>query len=210
MNSKDKQKRKKVSNNKKFSLKGGLPFFCKNSAFLGGLILLLFINGAELHGIILFSSTYLIFNIFFSLLACYRPEENRSKYIDLKKFTKNEFYGLIIAIAFTSLFSLIFYPIPFPSKIVMLIFTGNFAMAFYSIFFHRISILLYESSVYDRTDSIKVYFYKYLNIFYFGINYEVQKILIRFPILINILISLIFMLIMLIQFFSVLTALGIE
>lgn len=177
---------KRISNKKDkvaqkhFSFKNSLSFLFKNLAILIGMITLFIVSGGSIVGIVIFSSSYLIFAFCISILASYKPEK-KNRYIDIKRFTKKEIWGLVIAFVVSSLLSLVFtlIEIRYPGSFVMLIFSGNFFMSFYSILFHRAAIYLYESSVYDRSESIKEYTFKYLNIITFGINYEVQKILAR-------------------------------
>lgn len=187
-----------------FSIKSGWSIFVKNVLILTVMILLFLISGGSLIGSIIFAGSYLIFVFFISLLACFKPEK-RNKYFDIKQFTRKETIGLIIALVITSFLSLIFtfIDIRYPGSIVMMMFSGNFVMSLYSILFRRIAIILYESSVYDRTESIKEYTFKYLDILMFGINYEVQKIIDRFPFIIKIPVSMLFFLFLLWQFFTV-------
>lgn len=194
-----------------FSIRSGWSFFLKNLALLTWIITLFFISGGSIVGIVIFSGSYLIFAICTSILASYKPEK-KNKYIDIKRFTKKEILGLVIAFVVTSLLSLVFtlIEIRYPGSIVMLIFSGNFFMSFFSILFHRVAIYLYESSVYDRSESIKEYTFKYLNIITFGINYEVQKILARYPLILKIPISIIFFLFLLWQFFTVIGVYNID
>jgi len=103
---------KRISNKKDkvaqkhFSFKNSLSFLSKNLAILIGMITLFIVSGGSIVGIVIFSGSYLIFAICTSILASYKPEK-KNKYIDIKRFTKKEILGLVIAFVVTSLLSLV-------------------------------------------------------------------------------------------------------
>ncbi|BAC14768.1 hypothetical protein [Oceanobacillus iheyensis HTE831] len=107
----------------------------------------------------------------------------------------------MITFIILSLFSLIFIglSIPYPSTIVMLVLITNFMVALYSIVFHPVAIAIYEANVFGKKTSLLDYIFKYIAIFFSGINYYVQKILLKLPLILNKLIAIVFVLVLLWQ-----------
>lgn len=76
-------------------------------------------------------------------------------------------------------------------------------VSLYSILFHPIALGIYESNVFQKKTTLFDYIFKNIAIFLSGINYYVQMILLRLPLLLNKLIAIVFVLFLVWQVFGV-------
>lgn len=79
----------------------------------------------------------------------------------------------------------------------------NFMVSLYSIVFHPVALAIYEANVFQEKTTMLDYIFKYIAIFFSGINYYVQMILLNLPLLLNKLIAIVFVLFLLWQGFGV-------
>ncbi|WP_077358556.1 hypothetical protein [Virgibacillus halodenitrificans] len=192
-----------MSNSYKRSLrlKKGITFFLKSNIILLILMLLLLTNTFSwkedrIGLIVMMLASAELYILLLSILTIIIPREKNKKKIE--RFSKSEWIGLLLVIIFISIFSLGFTgaELPFPSTIIMLILVMNSMIVFFSLVFHKFSIVLYEANVYPENDSITNYFFKYIAIVFSGLNYYVQSILDRMPLLINKLLAIVFLLLL--------------
>ncbi|WHX26441.1 hypothetical protein QNH47_00895 [Virgibacillus halodenitrificans] len=182
-------------------LKKGITFFLKSNIILLILMLLLLTNTFSwkedrIGLIVMMLASAELYILLLSILTIIIPRETNKKKIE--RFSKSEWIGLLLVIIFISIFSLVFTgaELPFPSTIIMLILVMNSMIAFFSLVFHKLSIILYEANVYPENDSITNYIFKYIAIVFSGLNYYVQSILDRMPLLINKLLAIVFLLLL--------------
>ncbi|MCG1030108.1 hypothetical protein [Virgibacillus halodenitrificans] len=182
-------------------LKKGITFFLKSNIILLILMLLLLTNTFSwkedrIGLIVMMLASAELYILLLSILTIIIPREKNKKKIE--RFSKSEWIGLLLVIIFISIFSLGFTgaELPFPSTIIMLILVMNSMIVFFSLVFHKFSIVLYEANVYPENDSITNYFFKYIAIVFSGLNYYVQSILDRMPLLINKLLAIVFLLLL--------------
>ncbi|CAH0345442.1 hypothetical protein [Bacillus sp. CECT 9360] len=104
--------------------------------------------------------------------------------------------GFILAFGIFTLLSLTLsgIDVPIPSSYVPLLLASNAVFAFFSIFTQRLILGLYETNVHEERSGFVHYFIKYVAIFTSGINYYVQKVLNRLPLLVNKLLAVCFFL----------------
>ncbi|MEC2158223.1 hypothetical protein [Virgibacillus halodenitrificans] len=192
-----------MSNSYKRSLrlKKGITFFLKSNIILLILMLLLLTNTFSwkedrIGLIVMMLASAELYILLLSILTIIIPRGKNKKKIE--RFSKSEWIGLLLVIIFISIFSLGFTgaELPFPSTIIMLILVMNSMIVFFSLVFHKFSIVLYEANVYPENDSITNYFFKYIAIVFSGLNYYVQSILDRMPLLINKLLAIVFLLLL--------------
>ncbi|MFD2923800.1 hypothetical protein [Halobacillus naozhouensis] len=181
---------------KKFSLKSGFKIFLKANLLVVFILLLFILNYGVWRGtggsaISMFIFTLEVFLILIGVLACVKPTTKKRKF---SMPQKNEWLGLGIATILFSLMSLIFtgIHIPYPSTLVLLTIFTNAMVALYSIIFHKPAIALYESNVYGEAESVMDYTFKFIAVLFSGINYHIQIILIRLPLIVNKLIAIVF------------------
>lgn len=192
-----------------FSLGRGIRFFLKANILLVLFILIFMVNKTEWKydgriSVITFTTFAEAFIILLCMIACIKPNRNnRSKGITRRQ--PKEWLGALIAFVFLSLFSLIFLGanIPYPSTFIFFILATNFMVSLYSILFHPIALGIYESNVFQEKTTLFDYIFKYIAIFLSGINYYVQMILLRLPLLLNKLIAIVFVLFLVWQVFGV-------
>ncbi|WP_272031733.1 hypothetical protein [Oceanobacillus kimchii] len=192
-----------------FSIGSGIKSFVKLNIVLFLIVLMFFINyfawnddsKVSIFIFIIFSEPFIIL---YSTINCFKPYEKIKK-IEFDKEQPKEWIALSIVIIFLSLFSLIFLGanIPYPSTIIFLILMTNFMVALYSVFFHPVAIGFYEANVYSEKSTVFDYIFKYIAIFFSGINYYVQITLLKLPLFINKLIAIVFVLLLLWQAFGV-------
>ncbi|MYL57871.1 hypothetical protein GLW20_10160 [Virgibacillus halodenitrificans] len=182
-------------------LKKGIMLFLKSNLTLLILMLLLLTNTFSwkedrIGLIVMMLTSAELYILLLSILTVIKPIETNKKKIG--RFSKPELIGLLLVIIFISIFSLVFTgaELPFPSTIIMLILVMNSMIAFFSLVFHKFSIILYEANVYPENDSITNYIFKYIAIVFSGLNYYVQSILDRMPLLINKLLAIVFLLLL--------------
>ncbi|WP_197204198.1 hypothetical protein [Cytobacillus firmus] len=84
--------------------------------------------------------------------------------------------------------------IPIPSSYIALMITTNAIFAFFSIFAQKLVIILYEVNVYEQPRTFLDYCFKYIAIITSGVNYHIQHMLNRLPIILNKLASIFFFL----------------
>ncbi|RBP87385.1 hypothetical protein DFO70_12042 [Cytobacillus firmus] len=82
--------------------------------------------------------------------------------------------------------------IPIPSSYIALIITTNAVFAFFSIFVQKLVIILYEVNVYEKPKTLFDYCFKYIAIITSGVNYHIQNLLNRLPLILNKLASVFF------------------
>ncbi|MBN8204162.1 MULTISPECIES: hypothetical protein [Bacillaceae] len=75
--------------------------------------------------------------------------------------------------------------IPIPSSYIALMITANAIFAFFSIFAQKLVIILYEVNVYEHPRTFLDYCFKYIAIITSGINYHIQNLLNRLPLILN-------------------------
>ncbi|MYL46463.1 hypothetical protein GLV94_12500 [Virgibacillus halodenitrificans] len=182
-------------------LKKGIMLFLKSNLTLLILMLLLLTNTFSwkedrIGLIVMMLTSAELYILLLSILTVIKPIETNKKKIG--RFSKPELIGLLLVIIFISIFSLVFTgaELPFPSTIIMLILVMNSMIAFFSLVFHKFSNILYEANVYPENDSITNYIFKYIAIVFSGLNYYVQSILDRMPLLINKLLAIVFLLLL--------------
>lgn len=198
-----------------FSLKRGIRFLLQSQLFLVIILFLFLFNKNEWT-----NNTFVIFNTFFSgfelffillfLPACFAPnlpEMSIQRIIQTitKKRERNERIGMTIAFVIFTLVSLIFLSanIPYPSTFVQFWLTTNIMFAFISVFFQHLVFFYYHAAVKKDLKSKSDYFYKYCGIFMLGFCYYIQQILSRLPFLLNKLFAVLFLLLLVWQFFVV-------
>ncbi|MFD1334460.1 hypothetical protein ACFQ4N_02545 [Oceanobacillus iheyensis] len=193
------KKNKDIKKNNIFSFKKGLNFFVISNILLLSFMGIFLINSGTNVTIIGFLVSGEVFLILLFLIACLKPKESKKTTLD--KDQSKEWVALLITFIILSLFSLIFIglSIPYPSTIVMLVLITNFMVALYSIVFHPVAIAIYEANVFGKKTSLLDYIFKYIAIFFSGINYYVQKILLKLPLILNKLIAIVFVLVLLWQ-----------
>ena len=183
-----------------FSLGRGFRFFLKANILLVLFILVFMVNKTEWKydgriSVITFTTFAEAFIILLCMIACIKPNRNnRSKSISRKQ--PKEWLGALIAFVFLSLFSLIFLGanIPYPSTLIFLMLISNGMFAAYSVLFHPIALRIYETNVFQEKTTLLDYIFKYVAIFFSGINYYVQITLLKLPLLLNKLIAIVFVL----------------
>ncbi|MEN1967808.1 hypothetical protein WMZ97_06960 [Lentibacillus sp. N15] len=199
-----------MSKQKYFSFKHGFFAFIKSNMLLILIILVLVINKSEwryddgLGYVMMYLVFAEIFIVFLSFLACIKPyvgkdlEEN-------KKERNKEWLGFGITFIALSIFSLLFLGanIPYPSTLIFLILMTNFMVSLYSIVFHPVALGIYQANVFQEKITVMDYTFKYVAIFLSGINYYVQMILLRLPLLVNKVIAIVFAFFLLWQWFGV-------
>ncbi|MEN1967810.1 hypothetical protein WMZ97_06970 [Lentibacillus sp. N15] len=126
------------------------------------------------------------FIVFLSLLACIKPIVGKGLKGN-QKDNEKEWLGFGIIFIFLSLFSLPFLGanIPYPSTLIFLILITNAMVSVYSVVFHPIALGIYRANVFQEKTTMMDYIFKYVAIFLSRINYYVQMILLRLPLLIN-------------------------
>ncbi|WP_273126207.1 hypothetical protein [Bacillus weihaiensis] len=87
--------------------------------------------------------------------------------------------------------------VPLPSSLVIVVLGINTIFAFFSLFIQRLVIRLYKANVYEKSHSFSDYFYKYIAILTSGINYFVQMVIIRLPLIFNKAMGLVFFVVLL-------------
>lgn len=203
-----KEKTKLMPNkNQRFSLFRGIKFFVLSNIILVSSILFFIVNKIEWQHadsstlVEIFAVLAEIFIIMLSIISCIEPKKDKIKNRNKGEPVK-EWIGALVAFILLSLLSLIFLGlnIPYPSTLILCIIFTNFMVALYSILFHPIAIGIYEANVYEERTTMLDYIFKYIAIYFSGINYYVQRtLLLRLPIIINKLIAIIFVLFLLLQ-----------
>jgi hypothetical protein len=198
-----------------FSLKRGIRFLLQSQLFLVIIIFLFLFNKNEWtnNTFVTFSMFFSGFELFFILLflpACFAPnlpEMSIHRFIQVitKKRERNERIGMTIAFVIFTVVSLIFLSanIPYPSTFVQFWLTTNMMFALISVFFQRLVFFYYHAAVKKDLKRISDYFYKYCGIFMLGFCYYIQQILSRLPFLLNKLFAVLFLLLLVWQFFVV-------
>ncbi len=169
-------------------------------------IILLFFNSSSWQydgfvSVVMFITFAEVFIFILSLIACIKPKQEKRK-TESNGDRDMERVGALIAFILLSLLSLIFLglDIPYPSTLILCIIFTNFMVALYSILFHPIALGIYEANVYQEKTTMLDYIFKYIAIYFSGINYYVQMtLLLRIPVLLNKLIAIIFVLFLLWQ-----------
>lgn len=202
------QAKDNINNKKLFSFKNGFKFFVTSNILLVCLIGIFLINNGARIPIVSFTVFAEIFLILLSVIACLKlgkPKENESK--DAETQQSKELLGALIAFVFLSLFSLLFLGanIPYPSTLIFFMLISNAMVSAYSILFHPIALGLYEANVFQRKTTMFDYIVKYIAIFLSGISYYVQRTLFKLPLLLNKLIVIAFVLILLWQWFMMIS-----
>ncbi len=189
--------------NKRFSLKTGLQFFMRTNTILLFMTLLFIVNKGTWRSVAVEKVSVFIFTfecviILFSILACINPNQGLKQHRKRERICKNEWIGMFIAIVITSLLSLFMLPanLPFPSTVIFLILSTNLLVAFYSIAFHHVAIGIYELNVFKEKESVTDYTFKYIAILFSNLNYYVQIVLKGFPLIINKLFAIIFVIVL--------------
>lgn len=189
-----------------FSLKSGFLTFIKSNLLLVLVFLVFIVNMDELRYvfIIIFLLVAESFIVVLSFVACFKKKIRKKVKVKEKK-NKTEWLGFGITIILLSLFSLIFLGanIPYPSTLIFLMLMTNFMVSLYSIVFHPVALAIYEANVFQEKTTMLDYIFKYIAIFFSGINYYVQMILLNLPLLLNKLIAIVFVLFLLWQGFGV-------
>lgn len=128
--------------------------------------------------------------------------EYKSQIMGDDKKLKEQIIGGIIAFIIFTLLSLPFYgvDVPLPSSYVVLFIISNAIFAFVSIFIQRAVCYIYEANVFDECNNSIDYAFKYLAICSSGVNFYVQKLLIRVPFILNKVIAIVFCLFLLWNF----------
>ncbi|MEN1967812.1 hypothetical protein WMZ97_06980 [Lentibacillus sp. N15] len=198
-----------MNKQKYFSFKHGLFAFLKSNILLILVLLILVINKSEWRydG----SSYVLIFLVFaeifiavLSFLACIKPYVGKDLKENQEKSNK-EWLGFVVNFIALSIFSLLFLGanIPYPSTLIFLILITNAMASVFSVVFHPVALGIYQANVFQEKTTMMDYTFKYVAIFLSGINYYVQMILLRLPLLVNKVIAIVFVLFMLWQWFGV-------
>ncbi len=68
--------------------------------------------------------------------------------------------------------------------------------AAYSVLFHPFALRIYEANVFQERETILDYVFKYIAIYFSGINYYVQLTLLKLPLLLNKLLAIVFVLLL--------------
>ncbi|MCM3705271.1 MULTISPECIES: hypothetical protein [Cytobacillus] len=115
--------------------------------------------------------------------------------------------GLVLAVAVWTIIALFLngIDIPIPSSYISLMITTNAIFAFFSIFVQRLVVTLYEVNVFEEPKSISGFFFKYIAIITSGVNYYVQNVLNRLPLIVNKLASILFFAFLMVAGFSIMT-----
>ncbi|MEK5521119.1 hypothetical protein B5V89_14190 [Heyndrickxia sporothermodurans] len=193
-----------------FKTKNGFRFFLQSNLVLCFMILLLFVNYKQWGSdgsvtVIIFILGFEFLIILLSILACFSPKTNEANNQNKtkRKWTKNEFIAMILALFVCTLIALPFLGIniSIPSSYVSIILIANCIFAFFSIFVQKAVMILYQSNVHNECKSILDFFYKYMTILFSGINYHGQKVLSGLPFALNKLFAIVFLLVLLWQFF---------
>lgn len=187
-----------------FTFRPGFKFFLKSNALLLIINLIFLINFNRWNGyggMLLFSLQAEVLIILLSFINCFKNSKPKVQYKQENGLSQNEWAGLLVAIIFVCLFSLFFIgaDVPFPSTIIILLVLMNFMAALYSVIFHSIAIGLYKANVYDTSGTTLGYIFKYIAILFSGVNYFVQITLLKLPIIISKLLSILFVLFLLWQ-----------
>ncbi|MFS0750486.1 hypothetical protein [Oceanobacillus sp. 1P07AA] len=192
-----------------FSIVHGFKYFLMTNILLAIFTAIFFINksGWQVNGstsVEMFVAFAQPFVILLSIIAGFKPYEKIKK-IKFDKEQSKEWTALLIAIILISMFSLVFLGanIPFPSTLIFGMLSMNFMVALYSIIFHPFAIRIYEANFYQGDKSLLDNVFKYLSIYLMGINYFVQKQLLKLPLIINKLVAIIFVLFLVWQMFIV-------
>lgn len=192
---------------RRFSLARGIRFFFLSNIVLVSIILVFIINKTywpqadSSTAVIMFAFFAEIFIIILSIIACIKSKKEIRKIGKSGEWLK-ERIGALIAFILLSLLSLIFLglDIPYPSTLILCIIFTNFMVALYSILFHPVALGIYEANVYQEKTTVLDYVFKYIAIYFSGINYYVQMtLLLRIPLFLNKLIAVIFVLFLLWQ-----------
>jgi hypothetical protein len=198
-----------------FSLKRGIRIFLQSHLFLLFIIFLFLINKNQWtnNAFVTFSTFFSGFELFFILLflpSCFVPNLptlsiHRIIQAITKKRERNEWVGMAIAFIIFTLVSLIFLPanIPYPSTYVQFWLASNIMFALISVLFQRLVFFYYDAAVKAKPKSVLDYFYKYCGLFMLGFCYYIQQILSRMPLLLNKLFAILFLLLVVWQFFMV-------
>ncbi|MQR94731.1 hypothetical protein [Fictibacillus phosphorivorans] len=114
--------------------------------------------------------------------------------------------SISLSILFISVLSLIFVgiDIAFPTTIIMVLLLSNAIFAFFSIFIQRGIMELYKHNFHTEKNGVISLINKYTTFAFFGLNYGAQSALIRLPLLINKLLSLLFFLLLLVNWLIIL------
>ncbi|MBU5465668.1 hypothetical protein KQI49_02350 [Virgibacillus sp. MSJ-26] len=128
-----------------------------------------------------------LFLILVSIVTWKKKTIYKKEKVFNRPFSKNEWIGLVIGVVFLSTFSLIFLGagVPFPATLVILSLMASFPLGLYSILFAPLVIVNYEANVYDNSETIMGYFFKYFYIVFFGLTYHVHCTLLKMPFLVN-------------------------
>jgi hypothetical protein len=198
-----------------FSLKRGIRFFLQSHLFLLFIIFLFLINKNQWtnNTFVTFSVFFSGFELFFILLflpACFVPNLptlsiHRIIQAITKKRKRNEWLGMAIAFIVFTLVSFVFLPanIPYPSTYVQFWLACNIMFALISVLFQHLVFFYYDAAVKADPKSVSDYFYKYCGLFMLGFCYYIQQILSRMPLLLNKLFAILFLLLVIWQFFMV-------
>ncbi|WP_088051537.1 hypothetical protein [Virgibacillus dakarensis] len=207
MNNQSNKKQNRLNGN--LFLKTGFMFFLKANILLIMLIFTFLVNKAEWQydggtSVIMFVTFAELFIILLSVLVFIKPNVNSEGKVNEREQSK-EWIGALIAFVSLSLFSLIFLGanIPYPSTLIFLILMTNFMVSLYSVVFHPVALGIYEANVFQEKTTMLDYIFKYIAIFLSGINYYVQRTLLKLPLLINKFIAVAFVLFLLWQGFGV-------
>ncbi|MEW9675103.1 hypothetical protein ABRT01_02775 [Lentibacillus sp. L22] len=195
---------------KRFSLKSGFLAFIKSNIILMFFFLIFMLNSNEwrydgINFVILFLFGAESFIVLLSSLACFNTQIEKDLKKGKQKKNNKEWLGFGINFIVISIFSLLFLGanIPYPSTLIFLILITNAMASVYSVVFHPIALGIYEANVLQEKTTMMDYIFKYVAIFLSGINYYVQMILLRFPLLLNKVIAIVFALFLLWQWFVV-------
>lgn len=195
---------------KRFSLKSGFLTFIKSNIILMFFFLIFMVNGNEwrydgINFVILFLFIAESFLVILSLLACFNTQVGNDLKKSKQKKSNKEWLGFGINFIALSIFSLLFLGanIPYPSTLIFLILITNAMASVYSVIFHPIALGIYQANVFQEKTTVMDYIFKYVAIFLSGINYYVQTILLRLPLLLNKIIAIVFALFLLWQWFVV-------
>ena len=197
----EKSKSRKARKHEGFSLGRGIRFFLKSNILLVSFILILIINKTQWQYddgstlIVMFVTFAEIFTILLSIIACIKPKMH-NRINDTRGEQSIEWLGAFIAFVILSLFSLIFLGlnIPYPSTLIFCILMTNFMVSLYSVVFHPIALGIYKANVFQEKTTMPDYIFKYIAIYFSGINYYVQTTLSKLPLLLNKLIAIAFVL----------------
>lgn len=208
MNNIPTQEKEKIHHTKLFSFKNGFKFFVTSNIILALMIGLFLINNGAIVPIISFTLFAEILLIFLSFIACLKPgKPKRNKSKGIQENQSKELLGAFIALVCLSLFSLLFLGanIPYPSTLVFFMLISNAMVTAYSVLFHPVALGLYEKNVYQEKATLSDYIFMYIAIYLSGISYHVQKTLFKLPLLLNKLIVITFALLLIWQWFMMIS-----